>query len=144
LHACHQNNSDVDLDKEKVISDVQNMLSAYHMAIAQEGLTGEFKYLDESDDFYWVPPGYASPLSYDSVRIILTQNAGKFTSIINHWDTLIIIPLTNEIANYSGVLQSSMTDTSQAVIKVKLIESGTLIKRNDQWKLLSGQSANLN
>ena len=80
------------------------MLKEYHAAIEKDGLTAEFQYLDHSADFFWVPPGYTSALTYDSVRTILTQNAKGFSAITFEWDTLQIFPLSEEIANYSGVV----------------------------------------
>ncbi|MDW7690645.1 hypothetical protein R9C00_22195 [Flammeovirgaceae bacterium SG7u.111] len=52
-----------------------------------------------------------------------------------------VFPLTNEIANYSGTVRGRMVDKSGVETNVTIIESGTVIKREDGWKLLSGQSA---
>ena len=129
------------LDKEKVTQEVEQMLSNYHDDIAESGLTAEFKYLDQSDDFFWVPPGYNSALSYDSVKTILEKNALTIESISFQWDTLRIFPLSHEIANYTGIVVGQMIDTSDVASRVSIIESGTLIRRKSGWKLLSGQSA---
>ena len=120
---------------------MSEMFNNYHGDIKKEGLTAEFKYLDQSSDFFWVPPGYNSALDYDSVYIILVNNAKMFSEVIFEWNTLQIFPLTEEIANYSGIVEGSMTDTSGIVNAVLIIESGTVVKRSDGWKLLSGQSA---
>ena len=131
------------LNREVVIREVQQMLDNYHDDIKKGGLTAEFKYLDDSEDFFWVPPGYESALTYDSVKTILETNASNFRNVEFHWDALQIFPLTNEISNYSGIVGGRLTDTSNNSIIVSIIESGTLIKRHDGWKLLNGQSANL-
>ncbi len=55
-----------------------------------------------------------------------------------------MFPLSEKIANYSGIVKGSMIDTSGIKASVLIIESGTVIKRLDGWKLLSGQSAVLN
>ena len=130
-----------DTEKDIIISDVKEMFNNYHSDIKNEGLTAEFKYLDQSSDFFWVPPGYNSALDYDSVYSILVNNAKMFSEVIFEWDTLQIFPLTEEIANYSGIVEGSMTDTLGIVNSVLIIESGTVVKRSDGWKLLSGQSA---
>lgn len=132
-----------DSEKGQIIEDIKKMLDNYHMDIAESGLTAEFKYLDESSDFFWVPPGYESALSYDSVKKILESNAKAFHTIEFHWDTLQIFPLSKEIANYHGVVGGSMIDTAGVKSKILLIESGSIVKRNNGWKLLSGQSATL-
>jgi len=103
----------------------------------------EFKYLDNSKDFFWVPPGFNSPLSYDSVRIIIEANAKAIQSVNYKYDTLFINPLSFTIANYSAIVSGNLIDTAGIISPVRLIESGVLIKREDGWKLLSGQSAML-
>ena len=132
-----------DFNKESVSREVETMFDNYHLDIKAGGLTAEFKYLDNSSDFFWVPPGYGSALTYDSVRSILEKNAKAFTNIDFHWDTLQIFPISNEVATYSGIVGGTMTDTAGVKSIIKIIESGIVIKRKDGWKLLSGQSAAL-
>lgn len=138
--SCNRAEKPKEFDKESTVGAVTRMLDNYHRDIAESGLIAEFKYLDTSSDFYWVPPGYTNALTYDSVKSILEENSKAFSSIEFHWDTLQIFPLTNEIANYSGIVGGWMMDTSGTKSEVSIIESGTLIKRTDGWKLLSGQS----
>lgn len=128
-------------DKNRLTGEVRAMLKAYHQAIAEEGLTAELEYLDRSPAFFWVPPGYETALSYDSVSAILKKNATTLRLAEFEWDTLRIFPLTDEIANYSGIVRGRTIDTAGVETKISIIESGTVIKRKDGWKLLSGQSA---
>lgn len=144
LTSCFQTDKLNESEKEQIINDVIEMFGNYHNDIRKEGLTAEFKYLDPSTDFFWVPPEYKSTLSYDSVRKILEINAKSFQAIEFNWDTLQVFPLSDKIANYSGIVKGSMIDTSGIKSSVLIIESGTVIKRSDGWKLLSGQSAILN
>lgn len=141
LNSCVQTEKLNASEKELIVAEVREMFNNYHSDIRKSGLTAEFKYLDKSSDFFWVPPGYNSALTYDSVHTILVNNAKLFREILFEWDTLKIFPLTNEIANYSGIVKGSMTDTSGIVTSVLIIESGTVVRRSDGWKLLSGQSA---
>ena len=116
------------------------MFDEYHDAIHKEGLRGEFHYLDSSENFFWAPPGYAVALSYDSIRAILIQNDKALATAKLHWDTLQIFPLSSRLATYTGVVNCAMTDTSGATTNARVLESGVVVKRNDGWKLLSGQS----
>ncbi|MDH7447038.1 hypothetical protein [Aquimarina sp. 2201CG14-23] len=143
ISSCTQNNEFNIAEKEKSVQEIQLMLEKYHYDISKKGLTAEFKYLDNSSDFFWVPPGYSSALSYDSVKTILQANAKGFTSIKFHWDTLKIYPLSKTTANYSGIVGGYMIDTAGTRSDISIIESGTFIKRKDGWKFLSGQSAML-
>ncbi|WP_250433904.1 hypothetical protein [Hanstruepera flava] len=131
------------LDKLQVISEIETMFDEYHEAIKQDGLPAEFDYLDDSDDFFWVPPGYQSAIKYDSIKAILILNNKSIQSISFEFQTLEIFPLSSEIANYSGIVKGKMVDTANVISNFKIIESGTLIKRTDGWKLLNGQSRNL-
>ena len=131
------------LDKTQIVSEIEIMFNDYHEAIKQNGLPAEFDYLDNSNDFFWIPPGYKSTVKYDSIKAILIENNKSIQSISFEFETLEIFPLTPEIANYSGIVKGEMLDTSNVTSNFKIIESGTLIKRADGWKLLNGQSRNL-
>ncbi|GAA3637771.1 hypothetical protein [Flavivirga jejuensis] len=129
--------------KEAISLEIQQMFDNYHSDITTKGIISEFKYLDDSSDFFWVPPGYEKTLDYDTIKSILTTNSKVLNFIEFSWESIKIFPITNKIANYSGVVKCVQVDTSNNPLTFKLIESGTLIKRKDGWKFLSGQSRNL-
>lgn len=127
-------------EKESIRQEVKNMLLDYNAAIKSKGLSAEFQFLDSSKDFYWFPPGFKTWLGYDSIRAIISSNAPKLRSVINTYDSLRIDPISAEFATYSGILHSKMQDTSGMITEMRLKETGTVIKRGNQWKLLSGQT----
>ncbi|MEJ2004719.1 MAG: hypothetical protein P8X57_07100, partial [Cyclobacteriaceae bacterium] len=61
--------------------DAMAMLKAYHQAMESDGLMAEFDFLDDSEAFFWIPPGYDSPLDYDSVRAVIEMNAEGIDAI---------------------------------------------------------------
>ncbi len=69
------------------------MLTNYHDAVRQGGLLAEVDYLDQSDNFFWVSPGYDSTLHYDSVKAILDISAKTVVSLNLDWEVLKINPL---------------------------------------------------
>ncbi len=144
FYSCNTSQKVDDFDREKVIEEIELMLTNYHTAVNKEGLTAEFEYLDKSSDFFWVPPGYETALTYDSVRTILIQNDKSIEAVDLSWKSLQIFPQSNSIANYTGIVNSKTIDTAEVKAEIYIIESGTIIKRADGWKLLSGQSAVLN
>ena len=144
LFSCGNSNELTPLNKMQIISEVTETLTAYHEAIGLKGLTAEFAFLDSSADFFWVPPGYSNPIAYDSVVKVLNQNAPLFSSVENSFDTLRIIPQSYKLATYTGKVFSRMTDTSGHTNKILLIETGTMVKRENGWKLLNGQTAIIN
>jgi hypothetical protein len=138
--SCRESIPLTENEKASVIKNVSQTLNNYYNDIRKSGLMAEFKYLDNSSEFFWVPPGYSHSISYDSVSTVLRQNAPKYKSIDNSFDTLQIIPLSKELATYTGRLNSTMTNTSGETMTFTLVETGVLIKRQDGWKLLSGQT----
>ncbi|HEU5290509.1 MAG TPA: hypothetical protein VFU05_07710 [Cyclobacteriaceae bacterium] len=138
---CAQPETLTEAEQAEIVRQVKATLENYYSDIRKEGLTAEFKYLDNSQEFFWVPPGYTSPISYDSVAAILKQNAQLFKSIDNSFDTLHIVPLSMYLVTYTGRLRSIMIDTSDQTSAYTMMETGVLIKRKDGWKLLSGQTS---
>jgi len=128
-------------EKDSVVKEVQHTLNEYYADILKSGLLAEFKYLDNVPEFFWVPPGYSQPISYDSIKAILTRSASRYKSIDNSFDTLLITPLSAEYAVYSCRLTSKMTNQSDSTVIYSLAETGVVVKRSEGWKLLSGQTS---
>lgn len=127
-------------NKASIEADVRTMLQAYDDSVRANGLNGEFDFLDNSDEFYWVPPGYQYAISYDSVTAILRRNAPKLSYVNNSWDTLRIKALSKNYALFSGVVNSTVITSTNDTLKMKLAETGLVVKRKTGWKLLSGQT----
>lgn len=141
IASCRHSARLTENEKASIIKEVRLTLDNYYNDIRESGLHSEFKYLDNSPDFFWVPPGYSASLSYDSVAAIIKQNAPNFKSVSNSFETIKIIPLSKEIATYTGRLKSTMLDNSGNESTFWLMETGIMIKRQDAWKLLSGQTS---
>ncbi len=127
-------------EKTDISAQVEQMLTDYHQTINTHGLMAEFDFLDASEDFFWNPPGFSTTLSYDDVKSEVTKNATLYKAVYFRWDTLKIYPLSRYIADYTGIVSGKMTDTANRVVKVRMMESGTAIKREDGWKILNGQT----
>lgn len=145
LSSCNQYNPGPELesalDTERVRTEVTAALHNYHDAMNEEGLMSEFEYLDSSSSFFWVPPGQNKGLSFEVIKPMIIRNSKALAQVNFQWKSLSVFPLSESIANFHGVVEGVLTDTSSAVNHVRLVESGTVIKRSDGWKLLSGQTA---
>jgi len=130
-------------ERETISREVRTMLHNYFDDIRSGGLMAEFKYLDESEDFFWVPPGYASALTLDSVRTILQLNSEMSQSFDFIWEELRVVPLEAGTAAYTGIVAGTITDSTGAESRTRIIETGVVIKRADGWKILCGQSRSL-
>jgi hypothetical protein len=111
-------------ERQTIINNVGETLNNYDAEIKKDGPTAEFKYLDSSADFFWVPPGYTTAISYDSVVSILKLSAPLNKSVINSWNKLQINPLTKELVIYTGTIHSTITEQSGRVSNYDLIETG--------------------
>lgn len=138
--SCGDKATLTDTEKNEISSGVRQTLYNYYNDIKKSGLTAEFNYLDNSKEFFWVPPGFTGAISYDSVAAILNKNAKLFTSVNNTFDTLIIVPLRSDLANYTCRLTSAMTLVNGKSSTMSMVETGTVIKRKNGWKLLCGQT----
>ena len=127
-------------ERTEISSTIRQTLQSYLDAIRTGGLTAEFAYLDSSSDFFWVPPGYTSALTYDSVATILRSNAPGFSLMDYRWEKLKINPLHSTLAAYTGELHCISVDTAGNRSEYRMLETGTVIKRKAGWKILCGQS----
>jgi hypothetical protein len=141
LFSCDQKTVLTETEKKTITEEVRKTFAGYYDDVRKHGLTAEFRYLDSSRDFFWVPPGYGGPVSYDSIVAILTRADKKFRRIDNVTDSIRIIPVSREIAIYTARLHSSTLDTAGKQVLAELLESGVVIRRKDGWKLLSGQTS---
>ncbi|MEO5906674.1 MAG: hypothetical protein ABIQ11_08110, partial [Saprospiraceae bacterium] len=119
---------------------VTTTLQQYHRDIETKGMLGEIPYLDSSGEFSWYAPGYDGPIGYDSVVSVLKQMAPMYTKIDHTWDTLTVLPSSKIKAMYTGEVTTIMVDTSGRTGTLRFKETGTIVKRNDGWKLLSGKT----
>lgn len=141
LFSCSQPATLTENEKSIITDSVRHTLNNYFNDVKRAGLLAELNYLDHSPDFFWVPPGYSGAISYDSVAFILKHSAPKYRLIENSFNTLQIVPLTKELATYTGRLQSIMTDTSGTILNFSLLETGVMIKKPGGWKLLNGHTS---
>jgi hypothetical protein len=130
-----------DSDTNSVRNEVKSTIGNYYNDIRKEGLIAELKYMDSSSQFFWVPPGYLNYTGYDSIAAAIRRNAASFKSVDNRYDSLLIIPLTDEYVNFVMRTVSTTTDTAGNTSKAAFIESGVMVKRKGGWKFLSGQTS---
>lgn len=141
LTSCHQQQQDfTPARKEEIAKEVKATLLDYCSDIKTSGLLAEKNYLDSSADFFWIPPGSASALSYDAIWSMIKKNAAMYSLVDNSFEELKVRSLSHWLAAYTGRLHSVMTDTANCTNTYMLIETGVLIKRNEGWKLLCGQT----
>ncbi|TXG34763.1 hypothetical protein [Seonamhaeicola maritimus] len=119
------------------------MFAEYHDDLIENGIKDIIKYLDESRDFFWLLSGNSSSSDYKTVSSLLLSHHPLVKYLEFDWNPLHIHPLTKNIAVYTGVVEGVQLDTSNIKSSFKVVESGTLVKRKDGWKFLSGQSKNV-
>jgi hypothetical protein len=139
LFSCAQNeNGAVNDDLQK---EIKSTIDNYYNELRKEGLVAELKYLDSSNRFFWVPPGYLNYANYNVIAAAIKRNAASLKSIDNRYDSLLIIPLTNDYAQFVMRTISTTIRADGDSIKSAFIESGVMVRRKDGWKFLSGQTS---
>jgi len=140
LFSCNQNDRSA-ADTTKVQSEIKSTIDSYNNDIRKEGLRGQLKYLDSSKNFFWVPPGYLNYANYDTIVSAIGRHASSLKSIDNRYDSLLIIPLTDEYAQFVMRTISNSVTAGGDTIRSAFIESGVMVKRKEGWKFLSGQTS---
>lgn len=141
IFSCRQQHELNEKEKSTIVNEVKQMLNTYYADVKKSGLTAEFKYLDNSPDFFWTPPGFTGAITYDSVVAILRERAPTYRLIDNSFSKLQVVPLSETHAVYYGKLRSAITDTTGKTMSFSMVETGIAVKRKEGWKLLSGQTA---
>ena len=127
-------------EAEIIVEEVTNTLMQYHRDIRADGVLAELKYLDTTDQFSWMAPGYNSALNYDSVVSILKLMQPLYNKVEHSWDSLSVTPQSKSLATYTGIINSVLTNLHGQSDSMKLREEGIIIRRQDGWKLLSGKT----
>jgi len=128
-------------DNSSVKSEIKSTIDNYYNDLRKEGLLAELKYDDSSEQFFWVPPGYLNYAGYDSIAAAIRKNATLLKSVDNHYDSLLIVPLTDDYSNFVMRTVSTVVHAEGDTIKTAFIESGVMVKRKEGWKFLSGQTS---
>jgi hypothetical protein len=144
LQSCNDDKIMSEQDKKEISDEIIKTLHDYVDDISKSGLTAELKYLDNSSEFFWVPPGYGGPINHDSVVGILNRTAPTLRAVNNSFVALKVFPLTEKYATYTATIQSHVSDTMGMISNYSLLETGVLVKRAGGWKLLHGQTSILN
>lgn len=127
-------------EKQVICNEVEKTLLAYQNDMRDKGLVAEFKYLDSSEDFFWVPPGYHSALNYDSVAKAIRRNNAGYARVNDVFHDLRIVALSHNLATYTCKVKSEVTLVNGLMHDFTLLETGVMIKRGKDWKIHSGQT----
>lgn len=138
--SCNQSNHSSGKNDD-VRNEIKTTFDNYYNDIRKQGLLAELKYLDSSAQFFWVPPGYLNYAGYDSIAAAIKENAATLKSIDNRYDSLLIVPLTGNYAQFAVRTISTAVTTTGDSSQTAFIESGVMVKRKDGWKFLSGQTS---
>src|SRR5678815_3144029 len=133
--SCHRGDHFGKEESNRVAIEVRQTLENYYKDVNAEGPMAEFRYLDSTDMFSWLPPGFAGPIGFDSVRTILLQNAASGVRSIASWDSLEIFPESNDKARYTGKITFIAEGDT-----VHMSEEGHVIRRADGWKMVTGKT----
>ena len=138
--SCNQSNHSSGKNDD-VRNEIKTTFDNYYNDIRKQGLLAELKYLDSSAQFFWVPPGYLNYAGYNSIAAAIKENAATLKSIDNRYDSLLIVPLTDNYAQFAvRTISTAVTATGDSS-RTAFIESGVMVKRKGGWKFLSGKTS---
>ena len=130
-------------DRKNIIASATKALQDYYEDMRTNGMLAEFNWQDSSSDYFWVPPGYSGPISFDSVAKEIRRIALLVKKVDVRWEKLEVLPLTAEYVTYTGRLSSTITDRTGRTTTNRFLETGILVRKQNGWKLLCGQTGKL-
>ena len=138
--SCDYNQEKNEFPKTQIKEEISIMMRNFVDDLNKSGVNSQIKYLDNSEDFRWT---YSNERKiYQFNDLVKKFNNSKIEDYDVHlsFDELQIIPISENIANYNLKL-SGYTKNEGKNTDISILESGTLIKRNDEWKFLNMQTA---
>lgn len=138
--SCNYNQGENDISRTQIREEISVMMGNYLTDLNKNGMESQMKYMDNSDDFRWTYSNYRRVYLFDDMAQQLNKSENEGYSAHLTFDELEIIPISENIANYTAKL-SGFTKFDGKNSDVSILESGTLIKRKDGWKFLNGQTA---
>jgi hypothetical protein len=140
IGSCSERTNLSTTEYDKIKREIEAALHKNFETIAAEGWIGELKALDDSRQFSWVPPGKYAPINYDSMKSVLQRATMTIEKTELAWIELYVKPISQTLATYSGRYSSRYTMKSGKVAEFTMAESGTVIRKKNGWKLISGQT----
>lgn len=105
-----------------------------------EDFDAVMSHLDTSRNFFWIYPPDTVPVTREIFAEVLRWEFDMNNPIRYKWDTIQVIPLSSDLAYYQGRGHKVETDTSKIEHVVIGFQSAIVIRREEGWKLLSGQT----
>jgi hypothetical protein len=139
LFGCGQSDNSTS-NNDTIRNEIKSTIDNYYNDIRKGGLLAELKYFDSSKQFFWAPPGYLNYIGYDAVVAAIRKSADSLKSVNNHYDSLLVVPLTNEYAQFAMRTISTSVGSEGDTVRTAFIETGVMVKRKDGWKFLSGHT----
>lgn len=123
-----------------VKSEVEDMLKAYTKSFNALDIDNTQKYIDDSEDFFWIYTPDKNPVNSDYVKKVIKKEIEKYRAIDIRFYYIRVNPLTENIAVYTGGWEEASENHKGDIEKFFGVETGVVIKRNGGWKFLNGQT----
>jgi len=104
-----------------------------------DGIQSQLKYLDNSDKFQYTFLNSGKIYDYEELKKQLEISSSTDYKVNLSFDEFKITPLSDKLVSYSLILSGYERIDGQNS-DISLVETGTLIRRNDGWKIINAQT----
>jgi hypothetical protein len=129
-----------DNDKSDIVKAVKDMTSKYFMDFYTHNVDSVLRHYDTSACFFWAITPDTIAMKRSAMVTMHRHAVKDYTKFEGYWSDMRVEPLTNELAMYHGTYHVLTEDKDGHIGKIMGVETGIMIKREDGWKYLAGQT----
>ena len=138
--SCDQEAKLTNDQKYEIINSVKKSQEQFCLDYEAEDFDAVMSHLDTSRNFFWIYPPETVPVTREIFAEVLKREFEMNNPIKFIWDTIQVVPLSSDLAYYQGRFHRVETDTSEIEQVGITFVSAIVIRREEGWKLLSGQN----
>jgi ketosteroid isomerase-like protein len=127
-------------DKSEIEKAVKQMTANYFKDFYTRNVDSVLKHYDTSACFFWSITPDTIPMKRGAMVTMHRHAIRDYVKFDGYWSDMRVEPLTRDLAMYHGTYHVYTEDKSGQKGKIMGVETGVMIKREDGWKFLAGQT----
>lgn len=127
-------------EKSEIVKAVKDMTANYFRDFYTRSIDTVLSHYDTSSSFFWAITPDTIALKRSAMVTMHRHALKDYTKFDGYWSNIKVEPLTNELAMYHGTYHVNTEDKSGKKGTITGVETGVMVKREDGWKYLAGQT----
>ncbi|MCU0373181.1 MAG: nuclear transport factor 2 family protein [Ignavibacteria bacterium] len=129
-----------DSERAEIVEAVKSMTSRYFEDFHANNVDTVLRHYDTSACFFWSITPDTIALKRSAMVTMHRHAIKDYAKFEGYWSNIQVEPLTKELAMYHGTYHVNTEDKGGKKGKITGVETGVMVKREDGWKYLAGQT----